>query len=281
MESAVHQHEYTYQVLPIPSGQVGYIAIGEDFLPPMILIVGYSGNLLHWNKQFVLELAKYFRVYLPDNRLVGETKSNNENSINGMADDVAEFIDAMNLQDVKIVGWSMGGIIAQNLAMNYPDKVTGISLLGSLPDYTFTHGSLHDLVTNLREKPSKENRDKLMQLFYSEELSIDFRKYLAQNTLRIPGYIYPFNQDAQALQSSSVEKYKIEYSVLEKIVQKTLIFTAKNDLVNKPEASHLLHNLIPNSQLVSYANGGHFFVNYHPISVAEHIINYFGADNLC
>ena len=56
--------DYEYRVAKIKSGQVGYLAIGDDSLAPMILLVGYSGNLLHWNKQFVENLAKHYRVYL-------------------------------------------------------------------------------------------------------------------------------------------------------------------------------------------------------------------------
>ena len=271
--------DYEYRVAKIKSGQVGYLAIGDDSLAPMILLVGYSGNLLHWNKQFVENLAKHYRVYLLDNRLVGKTNSGNEESICGMATDVFEFIQSLQLNSVNLVGWSMGGMIAQGVAINYPNVIASITLLGSLPDYSFTHGSLHALVATLREKPSKESRDKIFHLFYSEELSIDFRKYLARNILRISNYNYPYNSSAQLLQDKAVTSYNANYEQLKQLTQPTIIVTAKNDLVNKPEASHLLHQLIPNSRLISFASGGHFFVNVFPLDVAAYIIKFLDRAN--
>ncbi len=266
---------YEYQIIQTISGQVGYVTVGADDLPPMILLVGYSGNLLHWNQELVLKLSECYKVYLPDNRLVGESISHNEDSISGLAQDIADFIDALFLHNVTLVGWSMGGIIGQNLAIYHAEKINKVAILGSLPDYTFTHGSLHSLVADLRERPSKEHRDKLLHLFYSEDLTIEFRKYLARNILHINHYVYPFNHHAQQLQDKSVTSYQIDYELIKTISQPVVIFTARNDLVNKPEASYLLHQLIPNSQLISYASGGHFFINCYPQQIAQQIINFF------
>lgn len=263
---------FDYEVIPTQNGQVGYVKLGSG--DPLVMLVGYSGNLLHWNSDLVYELAKKFTVYLPDNRLVGESRSSNLPSIAGMAQDIADFVMALGLEQVHLCGWSMGGIIAQAFAMHHEDLLKSIALIVSQPDYSYTYGRLHELVSNLREKPGKENRDKLTELFFSGMPSIEFRKYLAKTILPIKHYVYPFSKSAQELQNLAVANWQTDIEKLQKITKPVLITTAKNDLVTKPEASNILHSLLVNSKLISYPDGGHFFLHSYPRELAQQIIQF-------
>lgn len=263
-----------YQTINSDNGQFGYVKLGSG-TENLIMLVGYSGNLLHWNSELINKLAEYYTVYLLDNRLVGLSYSNNDKSISGFADDVADFIRALGLKQCKVFGWSMGGIIAQSFAIKYPDLLNGLILMVSQPDYTYTYGELHSVVRELRNNPNKQNRDRLMELFYSEEPSIEFRKYLAKNVLRIDGYIYPFSNEAQLLQDEAVSNHVADFLKIEQINIPTIIFTAINDKVTKTEASYVLHELIKPSKLISYRKGGHFFMNFNALKVANDLIGFF------
>lgn len=96
-----------YNIVETLNGQTGYLKLGSG--RPLIMLVGYSGNLLHWNSEFIYKLAESYTVYLPDNRLVGLTKSSNPESMEGMAQDSIDFIKALDLEKPIICGWSMGG----------------------------------------------------------------------------------------------------------------------------------------------------------------------------
>ncbi|MDD3267167.1 MAG: alpha/beta hydrolase [Burkholderiales bacterium] len=263
-----------YQTITTKNGIAGYVKLGNG-ADNLVMLVGYSGNLLHWNSELINKLAEFYTVYLLDNRLVGLSDSTNAETISGFADDVADFIYALNLAQCRVFGWSMGGIIAQSIAINYPKLLSGLVLMVSQPDYSYTYGNLHNVVSELRNNPNKQNRDRLMELFYSEEPSIEFRKYLAKNTLRIDAYIYPFSNKAQALQDLAVSNHVADYSKIEQINIPTIIFTAVNDKVTKTEASYILHKLIKTSKLISYNSGGHFFMNYNSLEVANDLIRYF------
>lgn len=264
-----------YQTIKTPNGQVGYVKIGSG--KPLIMLVGYSGNLLHWNSELIFSLAEEFCVYLPDNRKVGCSYSNNPESMTGLAMDIADFIIALELEQPIICGWSMGGIIAQSLAINYSELISGLCFIVSQPDYSYTYGNLHQLVTNLREQPSRENREKLTGLFFSELPSIEFRKYLARTILPIKHYVHPFNAEAQQLQNHCVNTWRSDEEQIKLITTRSLITVAKNDLVTRPEASHLLHSLLPNSKLISYSDGGHFFLHHYPFELAQQIKLFFGV----
>lgn len=98
-----------YKIITTKHGQTGYVQLGSG--EPLIMIVGYSGNLLHWNSELIYSLARKYTVYLPDNRLIGLSYSSNNESMNGMADDIADFIEAIGFTSAHICGWSMGGIM--------------------------------------------------------------------------------------------------------------------------------------------------------------------------
>jgi len=262
-----------YKTVKTANGQTGYIMLGSG--KPLLMLVGYSGNLLHWNSELVYELAKSYTVYLPDNRLVGLTNSDNATTMEGMAQDTLDFIYALNLEKPIICGWSMGGIIAQALAYDHADKLGGLAFIVSQPDYSYTLGKLHQLVTDLRENPGKESRDRLTELFFSGIPSIEFRKYLAKTILPINHYVYPFNKETQELQNKAVAGWGVNDAKLQAITLPALITVAKNDQVTKPQASNVLHQLLSNSKLVSYPNGGHFFLHYYPQDLALQIINFF------
>lgn len=95
---------------------------------PLILIMGLRRNLEWWYCQ-IPELSRHFRVVTFDNRGAGRSdKPDMEYSIRLFADDTAELIEVLGLQSAHILGVSMGGYIAQELAINYPDKVKSLIL---------------------------------------------------------------------------------------------------------------------------------------------------------
>lgn len=265
----MNKPQLDYQIVKTKNGQVGYVKVGHG--APLVMLVGYSGNLLHWNSELIFALAEKFCVYLPDNRKVGCSQSSNPESMNGLATDIADFITALEIQKPIICGWSMGGIIAQALAIDFPNLVGGLCFIVSQPDYSYTYGNLHQLVTNLREQPSRENRERLTELFFSEVPSIEFRKYLAHAILPIKHYVYPFNHEAQALQNHCVANWQADDEKIRAISVRALITVAKNDLVTRPEASYILHQLLADSKLISYPDGGHFFLHHYPQELAQQI----------
>lgn len=262
-----------YQIIQTANGQTGYVTLGTGHA--LIMLVGYSGNLLHWNSELIYALAEKFTLYLPDNRLVGQTNSTNPSSMAGLAADSLDFIQALGLKKPLICGWSMGGIIAQALAYQQQDLIGGLIFIVSQPDYSFTLGRLHQLVSNLREKPNKENRERLTEVFFSGVPSLELRKYLAKAILPIKHYVYPFNEHAQALQDTAVATWNSDHDQLRQINLPSLISVAKNDWVTDPKASLILHELIPNSKLISYPDGGHFFLHRYPRQLAQEICQFF------
>lgn len=266
-------NELAYKTIKTVNGQTGYVSMGSG--RPLVMLVGYSGNLLHWNSHLINKLAENYTVYLPDNRLVGQTQSSNPDTMQGLAADTIDFIQALGLDKPILCGWSMGGIIAQAIAYSHCSLISGISLIVSQPDYSYTLNRLHQLVANLRLHPSKENREKLTELFFSGIPTVEFRKYLAKTILPITHYVYPFSGVAEELQNKAVANWRSDIEKLKNIDVPILISCAKNDMVTDPQASHFLHQHLIHSKLISYSDGGHFFLHKYPEQLALEIINFF------
>ena len=116
----------------MPTVQTGDIATYYEETgagDPLVLICGIAAELQVWRFQ-VPELSKYFRVICYDNRGAGRTSAPDEPyTIAQMADDLAAVLDALQVKSAHLLGWSMGGFIAQTFALRYPDRVRKLVLL--------------------------------------------------------------------------------------------------------------------------------------------------------
>ncbi len=104
-------------------GSVGYRTFGSN--PPLIVIMGYGGTLETWDPRFVDALAQHHRVVMFDNAGIGKTQALAAPlTIDAMAGQTSAVITALGLKKPDVLGWSMGGMIAQALAVEHPSQVS-------------------------------------------------------------------------------------------------------------------------------------------------------------
>jgi 3-oxoadipate enol-lactonase len=109
--------------------QLDYERSGNTDGPPLLLIMGMSGTSLHWGEQFLALLQADFDVIAYDHRGVGaSTPLEGAITTRQMADDAAGLLAALALDDAHVLGISMGGMIAQELALNHPERVRTLTL---------------------------------------------------------------------------------------------------------------------------------------------------------
>jgi pimeloyl-ACP methyl ester carboxylesterase len=133
--------------------ELAYETFGRAEDPPLLLIMGLATQMLGWDERFCMQLAENgFRVIRFDNRdiglsthlhdagvpnimalLLGATRSTAPYTLVDMAEDTAGLLDALGLESAHIVGASMGGMIAQQLAISHPHRVRSLTSMMSTP----------------------------------------------------------------------------------------------------------------------------------------------------
>jgi pimeloyl-ACP methyl ester carboxylesterase len=120
------------RVADTSAGQVGYRSFGNG--PPLILIMGYGGTMQVWDPRFIDALGEHHRVIIFDNAGIGATASlPSPLSIDAMATQTSALITTLGLEKPDVLGWSMGGMIAQALAIQHPAQVGRLILCATFP----------------------------------------------------------------------------------------------------------------------------------------------------
>lgn len=124
--------QYPVHSLTLPNGETVAWREAGNHGPLLILVHGNMSSSVHW--QIAMEqLATDYRIYAPDLRGFGDSSYNRPlNSLLNFAEDLILWMDAMNLRDAFMVGWSTGGGIIMELAAERPDLVRGLVLLDSV-----------------------------------------------------------------------------------------------------------------------------------------------------
>lgn len=97
--------------------------------PPLLLIMGMSGTLVHWGEPLLERLRGDFDTIVYDHRGVGASSKIDEPfTISALADDAAGLLDALDLDTAHVMGISMGGMVAQELALRHPERLRSLIL---------------------------------------------------------------------------------------------------------------------------------------------------------
>ncbi|MBI0583309.1 MAG: alpha/beta fold hydrolase [Methanomassiliicoccus sp.] len=137
---------------------------------PLMLITGFSGDLYNWKKAIPL-LDDHYMVITFDNRGSGHTEAPDAPfTMAQMADDAAGLLDALNIDQVHVLGWSMGGNIAQELTFRHPGKVATLILMSTYirePDRA--RFAIDAMIHSVREGASMDTFQTMMQAWCSTE----------------------------------------------------------------------------------------------------------------
>jgi 3-oxoadipate enol-lactonase len=218
---------------------------------PLLMIIGLSFSLLDWGNKFTELLAKHYQLILFDNRDAGLTsQSPRSYSIADMADDAAGLLDALNIPKAHVFGVSMGGAIAQQFALKYPDKLDKL-ILGC----TIAGGKCSQL-GDINGVMDGNLLDLLFTPTFIQANSQELAEFLAETT--------PFYSKSDALQRQ-LQAFATHDTCdrLTNIRATTLIITGDKDIAIPPSNSDLLATKIPNAKLEVIADAAHGFAYSH------------------
>jgi pimeloyl-ACP methyl ester carboxylesterase len=243
-----------------------YRTLGPGSGIPLIFLQHFTGTMDSWDPALVNELAKTRPIVVFNNRGVGATNGEVADNIELMTSDAYAFIQALGYKQVDLLGFSMGGFIAQELAAQHPELVHKVILAG-----TTYQGGGNNLMKVLGEAFSRANApDPRDYLFFSQtdagkKAAADFLpRVYARTKDRDPESgkaIADAHGKALIVWTSTPDS---EHKTLKSINQPVLIVTGSNDTMLDTEGSISMFKLIPNAQLVLYPDSGHGSIfQYH------------------
>lgn len=117
-----------------PGRTIAWKVVGDG--PPLLLLNGYAATGADWDPIFLGQLAAHFRVICPDNAGLGSSRLADGEEVGGVAGmtaDMLALVDSIEVERLPVVGWSMGGFIAQSLAREAPGRVSALGLISTHP----------------------------------------------------------------------------------------------------------------------------------------------------
>ncbi len=225
---------------------------------PLLLIGGLGSDTHLWVAQ-VPDLARRFQVITFDNRGAGETDQPDEPySVALFAADTAGLLDALGIARAHVLGASMGGFIAQELALTYPDKVDRLVLActhfggpHAVPIPPATLAAMLDR-TGDPEVDLRRSFDLYTQPGWRATHPEFIEEYVAWRVAH-PQPVFAYQRQAAAGLTFSTEER------LGQITAPTLILHGEEDRVVPVENAHLLAARIPHARLVIFPDAGHLF----------------------
>ena len=247
---------------------------------PLLLIPGFSMTMDMWDPNMLTRLSMNHTVIVFDNRGIGQTTAGNDTkefSIAQFANDTAGFLAALKLdgvssnnQPIDILGLSLGGFIAQEFALTYPDKVDRLILLVS------SCGGKESTPPQLGPEAFRSmvsgnaSKDLFLSTLFPSEWINENIDYIEKNFVFPMGKVSTLNLLRQSEAAGSWEAC----DRLSNIIHPTLVVSGTEDITSPPANSMIIAEKIPGAWLVQIKGGGHGLMFQYPDKLVN-ILNTF------
>jgi len=267
-------------VAKIGDANIEYYVEGSG--PPLLMIMGFAGMAAAWGEPFLSLLRQAFTTIRFSNRGTGlsELPPGPPLSMRLMASDAEGLLDHLGIPKAHVLGISMGGMIAQELALASPQRVRGLVLgctncgpLHSVPAQADVLNKMGQLAT-LIQRPAIEQVQEFWKLAVTPhfiETGAEFLAAIASEGLKAPPSLAALAQQFAAIQSFD------SYERLPDISAPTLIIHGDQDLLVPVPNASILQQRIPDSRVHIVEGVGHMFFWEKPEESASAIVAFLAS----
>ena len=238
---------------------IAYRDLGVDVGTPTVLLTHLGATLDEWDPRIVDALAAGRRVIAVDLPGVGGSTGRVPRTIKGMADAARAFISALGLTRIDLVGFSLGGFVAQQVALEAPSRLvlTGTGPAGGRGINRPT-GAAYVYIDMLRAVLARTDAKEFLFFPRKPEGKAAARDYLARIRERVMDRDTPMTLGAFRAQLVAIKDWgRQQPHDLSRITAPTLIANGDHDRMVPTSLSEDMHQRIPNSTVVIYPDAGH------------------------
>jgi pimeloyl-ACP methyl ester carboxylesterase len=249
---------------------------------PLILLQHFRGNLDNWDPALVDDLAVDRQVITFDNAGVGGSSGATPPTFEHMAHDAIALVTAMGLEQVDILGYSIGSFVAQEMALIRPDLIHMLVLASSAPKGAIGMHGWSPEVIHAVGKPGTDPEGYLRVFYTQSPASSDAgRQSLQRMFARQADRDTPTSWETRLAQYDAVCAWGIpNHSLLQRLEAisiPVLVANGDSDPMILPRYSYLLTGLIPNARLKIYPDAAHGFLFQHHTEFARDVRAFLGA----
>jgi pimeloyl-ACP methyl ester carboxylesterase len=256
--------------------QIAYRRIGKG--QPLLVLNGFGATSADWDPSFIDRLASSHELILLNNRGIGgSTDDGQPFDIAKLAADAAHVIETLGIERASVMGWSMGGFVAQALALKCAGRINKLVLLSTDSGGIEADLASPDVWAKLLDTsgtPREQARRSLFLLFPKDVAESFYREFGGMVAMaRAQLSVELLNRQAAAMDAWHRNGVANQ---LRQIRVPVLIATGTEDIVIPASNALKLVNAIPGAWLAQFPHGGHAFMAQYPRALA-HLINSFLA----
>ena len=258
MPNETHETAPT-QLVQIGDVQFAYRRFGPRGATPLLLCNYFAANMDDWDPKVTNGLAAERDVVLFDYPGVGMSSGETPSTVVALTKHCVAFCRAIGLTQFDVIGFSLGGMIAQQLGAEYPELLGRIILLGTGP-----RGGEGMVFDDLSVDDLDDAAALIMKAFFtqSEASQASGRAYIERLKSRSIDRDVPVSKQSALAQLAAIREWGVipasdRFAMLGKIQHPTLIGHGNKDIVVMPINAFLLAEHLPNAQLIMYPDSSH------------------------
>jgi pimeloyl-ACP methyl ester carboxylesterase len=283
----IHTHQTAPTQFVEANGiRFAYRRFGKSDGVPLVFNMHFTGTMDHWDPAVTDGLAKEREVIVFDNAGVSSSSGEVPISIEEMGANAINFVKALGLKQVDVLGFSIGGLVAQEITLQAPDLVRRLVLVGTGP----RSGESMDTGTSEGQRifgASYEKPDDLwLSVFFtpSQASQAAGRAFLKRFRLRTKDRDPEVNEKVGPAQRAAIAKWGAKrerpYDYLKTIRQPTLVVNGSNDVIIYTINSYILQQNLPNAQLIVYPDSAHGSQYQYPGLFVRHVSMFLSANDV-
>lgn len=262
--------------------EFAYRRFGAPAERPLVMLQHFRGNLDNWDPALTDALAAEREIILVDYPGVGSSTGETSSSIPETARQMIAFVSALGLELIDLLGFSIGGFVAQEIALVRPALIRRLILAATGPKGApGMHGWRQDIAAAARGESRPDNL--LYIMFAHTETSQAKGKAFLGRFLERHDRDAPTSDAARDAQYDAVVDWGVpDHGALQRLTgieNPTLVIQGDNDLMIPTKLSHLLAGLIPDARIRIYPDAAHGFLFQYPEEVAAEVNGFLTADD--
>jgi pimeloyl-ACP methyl ester carboxylesterase len=273
------------QFQDISDVRLAFRRFGKEGAPPVVCLQHFAGTMNNFDPIHTNRLAQDRPVVLVDYRGVGRSGGQTPDSMSGLARDIIAFIRTLGDQQVDVFGFSIGGMVAQQVALDAPHLVRRLILVGTGPAGGEGIGQFTPEVVEIVSRPGGTDVERsALETFFSptETSQAAGKAWLARIAERKSDREPPASAQVATAQLAALAKWgKVSgdrYASLKKLPHRTLVWNGRNDAMVPTVNSFILQQRLPDARLLLFPDSGHGSHFQFPEGFAEVAAGFLAAD---